>query len=74
MLELILHFKFDTPLGQAVAKFDNPFKILIMLGCLISVAWSFSTGRLNEAPWVGYKNLVFVWIVFCSLLPACCSA
>ena len=67
-LELILHFKFATPLGQTVAKFDNPFKILIMLGCIISVAWSFSTGRLDEAPWVGYKILVFAWIVFCSLM------
>jgi hypothetical protein len=60
--------------GQAVSKIDNPFKILIMLGCMISVAWSFSTGRLDEAPWVNYKILVFVWIVFCSLIPACCSA
>ena len=67
-MELIMHFKFDTPLGQAVSKFDNPFKILIMLSCMISVAWSFSTGRLDEAPWIGYKILVFVWIVFCSLM------
>jgi len=67
-LELILHFKFATPLGQTVAKFDNPFKILIMLGCIISVAWSFSTGRLDAAPWVGYKILLFAWIVFCSLM------
>jgi hypothetical protein len=67
-LELIMHFKHDTPLGQGVAKFDNPFKILIMIACVLSVAWSFSTGRLAEAPWVGYKILVFVWIVFCSLI------
>jgi hypothetical protein len=66
--ELILHFRHDTPLGKGLAKFDNPFKIVIMLACVISVAWSFATGRLDQAPWIGYKILVFAWIVFCSLL------
>ncbi|MGI9308749.1 MAG: hypothetical protein ACR2P6_05775 [Gammaproteobacteria bacterium] len=67
-MEVIMHFKYDTPLGQGIAKLDNPFKILIMIACVASVAWSFSTGRLDEAPWVGYKILVFAWIVFCSLM------
>jgi hypothetical protein len=67
-LELILHFRHDTPLGKGLAKFDNPFKWLIVLGCIVSVAWSFYSGRLTEAPWVGYKILVFAWIVFCSLM------
>jgi len=67
-LELILHFKHDTPLGKGMQKFDNPFKWVIVVGCIVSVGWSFSTGRLDEAPWVGYKILIFAAIVFCSLM------
>jgi hypothetical protein len=67
-LELILHFKHGTPLGQAMQRFDNPFKWAIVIACIVSVGWSFATGRLSEAPWVGYKILVFAAIVFCSLM------
>jgi hypothetical protein len=67
-LELILHFKHDTPLGKGLAKFDSPFKWAIVIACIASVLWSFSTGRLADAPWVGYKILVFAAIVFCSLM------
>jgi hypothetical protein len=67
-MELIMHFSHDTPLGQGVARFDNPFKYGLMLACVVSVVWSFSTGRLDEAPWVGYKILVFAAIIFCSLM------
>jgi hypothetical protein len=67
-LELILHFKHDTPLGKGMQKFDNPFKWAIVVGCIVSVGWSFATGRLDAAPWVGYKILVFAAIVFCSLM------
>ncbi len=66
-LELILHFKYDTPLGRGLQKFDNPFKWAIVVGCIVSVGWSFVAGRLDDAPWVGYKILVFAAIVFCSL-------
>ena len=67
-LELILHFRQGTPMGQAAARLDNPFKLAILIACLVSVGWSFATGRLEEAPWVGYTILVFAWIVFCSLM------
>jgi hypothetical protein len=67
-LELVLHFRLDTPLGKGLQKFDNPFKWAIVIGCVVSVGWSFATGRLSEAPWVGYKILVFAAIVFCSLM------
>jgi hypothetical protein len=67
-MELIMHFKHDTPLGQGLAKFDNPFKIALMIICVVSVFWSFSTGHLAAAPWVGYKILVFAFIIFCSLM------
>ncbi|HJP03608.1 MAG: hypothetical protein CL799_11010 [Chromatiales bacterium] len=67
-LELVLHFKHDTPLGKGMAKFDDPFKWLIVIACVASAAWSFSTGRLDEAPWVGYKVLVFALIMFFSLM------
>ena len=67
-LELILHFKHDTPLGRGMQKIDNPFKWAIVIGCIVSAGWSFSTGRLDDAPWVGYKILVFAAIVFCSLM------
>lgn len=67
-MELIMHFKHDTPLGQGVARFDNPFKGVLIFACVVSVVWSFSTGRLDQAPWVGYKILVFAGILFCSLM------
>jgi hypothetical protein len=67
-LELILHFSYDTPLGKGLARFDGPFKWLIVIACIGSVLWSFSTGQLAAAPWVGYKILVFAAIVFCSLM------
>ena len=67
-LELILHFKHDTPLGKGMARFDDPFKWLIVIACIVSVAWSFSTGRLADAPWVGYKILLFALITFFSLM------
>ena len=67
-LELILHFKHDTPLGLGLRKFDEPFKWAIIIGCIVSVGWSFATGRLSEAPWIGYKILIFGAIVFCSLM------
>jgi hypothetical protein len=67
-LELILHFRHDTPLGQGAARLDAPFKWFVIVACIVSVAWSFQTGRLADAPWVGYKILVFAAIVFCSLM------
>jgi hypothetical protein len=67
-LELILHFRQGTPLGRSAQKFDSPFKWAIVIGCIVSVAWSFTTGRLDEAPWVGYKILVFAAIMICSLM------
>ncbi|MDP7042046.1 MAG: hypothetical protein QGF91_05275, partial [Gammaproteobacteria bacterium] len=68
VLELVLHFKHDTPLGKGMAKFEDPFKWLIMIACIASVAWSFSTGRLVDEPWVGYKILLFALIMFFSLM------
>ncbi len=67
-LELILHFKHETPLGKGLAKFDSPFKWAIVAACVISVGWSFATGRLAHAPWIGHKILVFAAIVVCSLM------
>jgi hypothetical protein len=67
-LELILHFRHDTPLGKGLQKFDAPFKWAIVVGCIVSVGWSFANGQLSNAPWVGYKILVFAVIVFFSLM------
>jgi hypothetical protein len=67
-LELILHYRHDTSLGQLLAKIDAPFKWTIVLACVASAGWSLTTGRLDAAPWVGYKVLVFAFIVFCSLM------
>jgi hypothetical protein len=67
-LELILHFKHGTPLGKAMQKFDNPFKWTIVVACIVSAGWELATGQLDQAPWFGYKILVFAAIVFCSLM------
>jgi hypothetical protein len=67
-LELMLHFRHDTPLGKGLARFDSPFKWAIVIGCIALAGWSFADGRFVEAPWVGYKILIFAAIVFCSLM------
>lgn len=67
-LELIMHYRFDSPLGKGLQKVDGPFKWAIVIGCIVSVAWSFANGRLAEAPWIGYKILIFAAIVYCSLM------
>jgi hypothetical protein len=67
-LELILHFKHDTPYGKGMQRFDNPFKWAIVIACIVSVGWSFYTGDLDDNPWMRYKILVFAAIVFCSLM------
>ena len=54
--------------GKGLQKVDGPFKWAIVIGCIVSVAWSFANGRLAEAPWIGYKILIFAAIVFCSLM------
>ena len=47
-LELILHFRQGTPLGQAAARLDNPFKVAILIACLVSVGWSFRDGSAGR--------------------------
>ncbi|MEC9375027.1 MAG: hypothetical protein VYA80_01495 [Pseudomonadota bacterium] len=68
VMELILHYQYESSLGQYLKKFDAPFKGFIILGCLALVTWMSLSGRLHAAPWVGYKIIIFAIIIFCSLL------
>lgn len=65
---LIIYFRRGTPLADAVTKIDFYFRGLMIVAVLASVAWSFSTGRLTDTPWVGTKLLLFAAILLFGLL------
>jgi len=65
---LLIHFREGTAIAKSVARVDFWFRWLVVISICVSVAWSFSTGRLAEAPWIGYKLLVFAVLVFCGLM------
>jgi hypothetical protein len=65
---LIIYFKRGTPLGDTVTRLDFYFRWALMIGILGSVAWSWSTGRLETAPWVAGKLILFSGILMFGLL------
>ena len=40
----------------------------MVFGIIASVAYSWSTGRLDPAPWVAGKLLVFAALIFCGIM------
>lgn len=65
---LTIHLQEGSSLGQTVTRIDYWFRWLVILSCIVSVWWSFATGRLTDAPWIGFKILVFGVLVFCGLM------
>jgi hypothetical protein len=62
-LVLVAFFREGTALGNTVAKLDFWFRWALIAAVIASTAWSFSTGRLAEAPWVGGKLMIFAAVV-----------
>lgn len=65
---LILHFKHDAPYINLLTKIDLSFRWLLIIGILASCFYAYTTGRLEEAPWLIAKLLAFAFLVFCGLM------
>lgn len=58
----------NSPLGRQAATVEGWLRWALVVGVVISVAYSVSTGRLAEAPYVGSKLLLFAAAVLFSQL------
>lgn len=57
-----------TALGDTVARLDQAFRALLVVAIPVSVAWSWSTGRLDAAPYVAAKLLIFAALMLIGLV------
>lgn len=67
-LVLAVYLKRGTAAGATAARLDFWFRGLMIVAVLISVGWSWTTGRLDGAPWVGVKLVLFAAILAFGLL------
>ncbi len=65
---LVTYFRRGTDLGDTATKLDFYFRWLMIVAVLVSVGYSFSTGRLDASPWVGSKLVLFAAILLFGLL------
>ncbi len=61
---LIMHFRHNATL----ARLDMWFRWLLIAAIVASVWWSVSTGRLDNAPWLAPKLIVFAILVLCGVM------
>ncbi|MDH3719689.1 MAG: hypothetical protein OES79_16330, partial [Planctomycetota bacterium] len=67
-LVLVIFFNRGTPLGETATRLDWWFRSLLIVGILVSVTYSWATGRLTDTPWVAGKLILFAAIIFFGLL------
>lgn len=65
---LIIHFNEGKPIAHKLASFDLGFRWFVMVAIIVSVAYSYSTGRLDPAPWIGLKLVLFAALIFFGLM------
>lgn len=65
---LVAYFRRGTPVGGTVARLDLALRWALVAGILVSVGYSWTTGRLADTPWVAGKLLLFVAILVFGLL------
>jgi hypothetical protein len=65
---LVAYIKEGTALGATVNRLDLWLRWALFVGIIISVAYSTITGRLDVAPWVGSKLLLFAALIFFGIL------
>ena len=64
-----LHYAHGTELSKIVTKIDFWFRWFLVAYLIWSVSYSFMfTDKLDNAPWVGAKLVVFAGLVFCGLM------
>ena len=65
---LLGYWRDGTPLGDTVARLDQVFRAVLVVAIPFSVAWSWTTGRLDAAPYVAAKLLIFAGLMLLGLL------
>jgi hypothetical protein len=67
-LVVLTFLRQGTEAGVTLARIDVWFRWVLMAGIVASVTWSTVTGRLAEAPWVGWKLLIFAALLLIGAL------
>lgn len=65
---LLLHFKHNASFIPALTKIDFYFRWAMVAGLIASCAHSWINGRLDDAPWVAGKLLIFALLILCGLM------
>jgi hypothetical protein len=65
---LVIHFKEGQPIAHKLAKFDYYFRCVMVVGILASVAIGTIQGRLDGAPWLAAKLVIFSFLIFCGVM------
>ena len=65
---LIMHFKHNASFMPTLTKLDLWFRWFLIAAIVASVWWSVSTGRLDNAPWLAPKLIIFALMVLCGVM------
>lgn len=65
---LIVHFSAGNSLGKLICSMDVWFRLLMAGAVLTSVSYSWSTGHLDNTPWVTGKLALFAAILLLGLM------
>lgn len=65
---LIMHFKHNASFMPTLTKLDLWFRWFLIFAIVASVWWSVSTGRLDNAPWLAPKLIIFALLVLCGVM------
>jgi len=65
---LIIHFNEGKPIAHKLSSFDFWFRWILIAAILVSAGYSYSTGRLDPAPWIGLKLVIFAGLIFCGVM------
>lgn len=65
---LVMHFKHNASFMPMLTKLDLWFRWFLIAAIVVSVWWSVSTGRLDNAPWLAPKLIVFAFMVLCGVM------
>ena len=65
---LIMHFRHNASFMPMLTRLDLWFRWFLIAAIVVSVWWSVSTGRLENAPWLAPKLIVFALMVWCGVM------